>query len=57
MIKTQNIDREAQRSLNGILSSVEGTPGSKMEKDQPSWMQFCTRKLDKCSEWVSVLQV
>jgi len=43
MIETQNIAREAHRSLNRILPRVEGILRSEIEKDRLGWQQFASR--------------
>ncbi|HLO13349.1 MAG TPA: amylosucrase [Anaerolineales bacterium] len=43
MIESQNIEREAQRSLNRILPRVEGILKSEIKKDRLGWIQFSIR--------------
>src|SRR5687767_9117563 len=43
MIETQDIEHEAQRSLNRILPRVEGILRSEIEKDHLGWGQFSSR--------------
>ena len=43
MIEAQNIEREANRSLNRILPRVEEILKPEIKKDRPGWKQFSSR--------------